>query len=460
MNITVLNGSPKGKQSVTLQSVNYISKHHPEHIVETLHIGQNIKTLMEDETAFQETLDTIAQSDLVIWATPVYVCLVPAQYKRFIEKIFEEGHADLFKGKYAAIVTTSINFFDNCAVDYLRAICDDLEMNLAGSHAADSYDLLNKEGQTRLQLFASQLFKDIERGSTFGGRVYPLDYSWHVYTAGEATACVKAPDKKILLLQDTHYEGTNLGRMVDRCRKNFDQKVETVTLSELNIKGDCLGCIQCGFDHQCIYDGQDDFIPFSKTTLAEADIIILAGEVKDRWLSSTWKQFFDRSFFQNHIPALKGKQLGLLISGPLTQMTALKATLDAMTEWQGAHVVDTVTDEVEESTFIDARIDTMVRRLADCAQSGYIRPATFVGVAGRKIFRDDVWGRHRFVFQADHAHYEDNGLYDFPHDDAFSLKISQDMIHLTQDPEMRQTVRKMLKKEMVKPHIKVVESVE
>lgn len=457
MNITVLSGSPKGKHSVTLQSVNYISKLHPEHTVDVFHIGQTIKTLMEEDDAFDAVMNSVKEADLILWATPVYVCLVPAQYKRFIEKIFDSGKAHLFKNKYSAVISTSISFFDNCAVDYLRAVNDDLSMHFAGSYATDSYALLSQEGQSRLSHFAAQLFADVAAKATFGNRTAPLTYSWHVYENGPTPEKVDAGTKRVLLIQDENYEGTNLGRMVERCAAGFKTEIEVVTLTDLAIKGDCLGCIQCGFDHQCIYEGQDEFIAFSREKVAQADILILAGEVRDRWLSSTWKQFFDRGFFQNHVPSLKDKQIGFLITGPVSQMTVLKSTLDAITEWQGAHVVDTVTDEVEESAFIDARIDTLVRRLVAFAERGYVRPATFVGIGGRKIFRDDVWGRHRFVFQADHAHYEASGFYDFPQDDAFALKMSEDMIKLTADPEMRQAVRKMLKKEMVKPHIKVVE---
>lgn len=458
MNITVLSGSPKGKDSVTLQSVNYISKLFPEHTYDVFHIGQTINALMEENgDAFDAVMESVKQADLILWATPVYTCLVPAQYKRFIEKVFNDGKAPLFKGKYAAAISTSINFFDNYAVDYLRAINDDLDTLFAGSYSADSYDLLKEEGQIRLAQFAAQLFEDVASGAMFGKRTYPLSYSWHVYESGPAPEPVDSGPLKVLLIQDENYDGTNLGRMVARCTQGFKADIEVVTLSELNVKGDCLGCIQCGFDHACIYEGKDDFIDFAREKVAPADILILAGEIRDRWLSSTWKQFFDRSFFQNHVPALKGKQVGLLLSGPLTQMVALKGTLDAIVEWQGAHLADTVTDEVERSGFIDSRIDTMVRRITAFAERGYVRPATFVGIGGRKVFRDDVWGRHRFVFQADHAYYEANGLYDFPHDDADAMKMSEDMIKLTQDPDMRQAIRKMLKKEMVKPHKGIVE---
>lgn len=460
MNITVLSGSPKGKHSVTLQSVNYISKLFPEHCFDVFHIGQTINTLVEDDDAFNAVMAAIQDSELIIWATPVYTCLVPSQYKRFIEKIFDSDKSHLFKGKYAAVIATSIHFFDNYAVDYLRAINDDLGTLFVSAYSADSYDLLKEEGQTSLAQFAAQVFEDVQAKALFGKRTYPLSYSWHIYESGPAPEKIDAGTQKVLLLQDQNYEGSNLGRMVNRCVAGFRSEVEVATLADLTVKGGCLGCIQCGFDHRCVYEGQDGFISFVQEKVAPADILIIAGEIRDRWLSATWKQFFDRSFFQNHVPALKGKQIGFLLSGPLTQMVALKGTLDAMVEWQGAHLADTVTDEVEDCAFIDARIDTLVRRIVAFAQRGYVRPPTFVGVGGRKVFRDDVWGRHRFVFQADHAYYEANGLYDFPHDDKDALKMSEDMISLTQDPEMRETVRKMLKKEMVKPHMKIVDKAE
>ena len=48
MNILVINGSPKGKNSVTLQTVNYLQILHPEHSFTILHAGQTIKALERD----------------------------------------------------------------------------------------------------------------------------------------------------------------------------------------------------------------------------------------------------------------------------------------------------------------------------------------------------------------------------------------------------------------------------
>ena len=43
MNILVINGSPKGQNSITLQTTNYLKILHPEHEFNVLDAGQKIK---------------------------------------------------------------------------------------------------------------------------------------------------------------------------------------------------------------------------------------------------------------------------------------------------------------------------------------------------------------------------------------------------------------------------------
>ena len=50
MKILVLNGSPKGKYSITLQTMHYLEALHPEHTFEILHVGQIIKALEKNFT--------------------------------------------------------------------------------------------------------------------------------------------------------------------------------------------------------------------------------------------------------------------------------------------------------------------------------------------------------------------------------------------------------------------------
>ena len=52
MKIVVLNGSPKGEVSVTLQYVRYIQQQFPQHELRISHISQRIKQIEHTDGAF------------------------------------------------------------------------------------------------------------------------------------------------------------------------------------------------------------------------------------------------------------------------------------------------------------------------------------------------------------------------------------------------------------------------
>ena len=457
MKICVLSGSPKGELSVTVQSVLYIAKYIPAHSFDIVHVGRDIKALEKDADKFQDVLNRLAEADMVLLASPVYVFNVPSQFKRFIEMVFERTGRQVFQGKYAAVLTTSIHFFDHCAHTYLRAICEDLGMHFAGSFSADSYDLLDGRERSRLLAFAAQVIEIVENKRPCSKAFAPVTRSSFTYAPAESSAPQLTTDNKVLVVMDEEREGSNLPAMVRAFAGQF-QNAEIIRLSDVPISGGCLGCVQCGFDHQCVYGGKDGLIDLYESKIKTADILVMAGDIRDRFLSSEWKRFFDRGFYNTHTPTMTGKQLCFLVAGPLAQTAPLREVLEAFTEWQGANLVDIVTDESPDSTTIDALIQNAAERSLAMADKAYVSPSTFLGRAGMKVFRDDVFGRHRFVFQADHAYFESHGLYDFPQDDERAMATNKAMFELTSNPEMRDAVRKMLKSEMVKPHRKVVET--
>jgi len=85
MKITVLNGSPKGKTSVTMQYVHFVQKAFPQHELNIINIAQRIRKIEKDEQTFQDIIEQIRSSDGVLWAFPLYILHVHAHYKRFIE---------------------------------------------------------------------------------------------------------------------------------------------------------------------------------------------------------------------------------------------------------------------------------------------------------------------------------------------------------------------------------------
>ncbi|NIM12986.1 MAG: hypothetical protein GTO45_12735 [Candidatus Aminicenantes bacterium] len=71
MKLTVLNGSPKGDKSITMQFVHYIGKEFPQHELKIFNIAARIKTIEKDVQVFQEILESIRSSDGILWASPV-----------------------------------------------------------------------------------------------------------------------------------------------------------------------------------------------------------------------------------------------------------------------------------------------------------------------------------------------------------------------------------------------------
>ena len=456
MKITVLNGSPKGTTSVTMQYVHYIQKEFPEHELKTLNISQKIRKIEKDAQVFQDVLDEINSSDGILWASPVYYLLVPANYKRFIELISEKGIEDVFHNKYTAFLTTSIHFFDHTAHNYMNAVCDDLNMRYIGSFSADMYDLQKPKEKERLRLFAENFFDTI-RGNTHTSKSYmPLIWRDFDYTPDDVKSKTDVGNKKILIVTDAGNHQRNLVRMIERFKASFSTEIETINLCDLHIKGSCLGCIHCGYDNKCVYEGKDDYIDFYNTKVKTADILVWAGTIKDRYLSAKWKTFFDRSFFNGHSPSLIGKQIGFIISGPLSQIPNLRQALEAYVEIQHANPVGFVTDEYGDSTEIDSLLQNFGKCLVQFANSGYVRPYTFFGVGGTKLFRDEIWGRLRFPFRADYLAYKKLGVYDFPQKE-YKMRIQNAiMLFLSKLPAFRKEVNKKTKKEMIKPLQKVL----
>lgn len=458
MNIAVLNGSPKGLTSVTVQYVRFLQKQFPQHTFAIHSIASDLRSLEDRPEAFQSLIAEIAAADGVLWAFPVYVLLVHAHYKRFIELVEERGVQQAFRGKHAAALSTSIRFFDHTAHNYIQAVSEDWQMRYWGGYSAEMYDLLKEPERQRLLRFAEDFLTAIA-AHTIPPRCYaPLQNRNCEYLSGGQPVTVDAGPKQVLVVTDAEDHQTNLQRMIERLRANFAVPPAVINLRAVNIRHGCLGCIQCGLDNKCVYREADDVDEVYRRLMA-ADVLVLAGAIRDRYLSSRWKLFFDRGFFHNHVPMFVGKQIGWLISGPLTQIPNLRQMLEAFTELQQANLAGIVSDDGPDSAELDGVLDGLARRLAACAQSGYLAPPTFLGVAGRKLFRDEIWSRLRFVFHADHRYYQQHGLYDFPRR-SLKTRLTDAMVHLLiRIPRFRREFLKRIKSEMVKPLEKVLEEV-
>ncbi|MFA5267980.1 MAG: NAD(P)H-dependent oxidoreductase [Methanoregula sp.] len=452
MKICVLNGSPKGKDSVTMQYVRFLELAFPAHTFVIENVGMRIALLESQEKEFSRVIESVETADAVLFATPVYYMLVPAQMKRFIELVFMRNASGAFTGKFAASLTTSIHFFDHTANDYLHAIAEDLGMNWAGSFMAEMEDLLREKNQEDLILFAGDFFQTVLCKPAVQRTFPPLAFDTPLYRSGPIPMPFDTAGKTVVILSDAA-PGSNLEKMVTRAASCFGRAASIVPLDEAAMKGGCLGCCRCAFDNTCVYT--DGFRAFFEETILPADIIILAGPIKDRYLSWKFKQFFDRSFYRGHVPYMTGKQVGFLIEGPLAQCGTLREILAVFPAMQGGNLAGIVTDETPVSALAEARIDSLCEHCIRLSSSGYIAPAGFPVVGGHKIFRDAIWAEMRAVFKADHTWYKEHGMYDFPHNDL-RKRVKTTLLSLFLSiPRIRKQAEKEMPKHIIEPFARV-----
>ena len=423
-----------------------------------MNVAQRVKKIERDEQAFQEVIEKVRASDGILWAFPLYILHVHGNYKRFIELLWERDAKSAFEGKHTATLSTSIHFFDHTAHNYMHAICDDLGMRFVDSFSAEMQDLLQDEGRAKLIAFADGFFEAVETDAPASRTYAPIVIHDSEYTPGLEEAPIAANGNRVVVMTDAEPHHTNLIHMVERFKASFAGEVEIINLHDIDIKGGCLGCLKCGYDNQCAYVGKDEFIDFYNTKLRPADIIVFAGAIKDRYLSSLWKTFFDRSFFNTHAPSLMGKQFGFIISGPLSQIPNLREIMEGWVQMQRSNLVGFVTDEADGNATIDGLLHDLARRLVRFADSAYIKPQTFLGVGGIKIFRDDMWGKLRIAFQADHRTYKKLGIYDFPHKDLKVRLLNALVVPLFGIPKVREEFTKNIKEGMIQPYQKVLQT--
>jgi multimeric flavodoxin WrbA len=326
-------------------------------------------------------------------------------------------------------------------------------MRFVDSFSPDMYDLLKEEGRQQLALFGQQFLEAIQNQVPTQRQYPPLTYREFSYQPELPPNPVSTAGKKVVILHDENPTESNLAKMIARCRNAFTGEVNVVNIHNINMKYSCLGCLECGGTNHCAYEGKDGYIEFYTSTVMTADVIIYAGRMVDRYLSSCWKMFFDRIFFNTHTPVLIGKQVALVISGPFSQVPNLMEIFRGFFEFQGANLVGVVSDESGDSADLDRLLDQLMNRSQAYTQVGYLRPQTYLGVGGMKVFRDDVYGRLRLIFDADHRAFKRIGVYKtFPQANFSNILSNTFAAPIINLPPIREKFDKMIKKQMVQPY--------
>lgn len=411
MKVAIINGSPKAKNSTTLQLASIIKNKFDKNEYEEFPVGATIQSLEKNASKLKAAFKKIGEADVIIWSFPVYVLVLPSQLMRFIELIQTRGPKDMLKGKYATSISTSLNFFDQTAHTYMREVSEDLGLNYFEGFSPSAMDLGKTELHQNLLLFSQEFFYIAENKLPVQRTSVPISKKDFVYRPKNIKETQKKGSKTILVLSNAKPEDINLNMMTDVFIKKVGHPVTLKNLNEVDIKGGCLGCGNCLATAVCAY--KDEFYSFFKENVMPANAIIYAATIQNRYISSTWKKYFDRNFVNGHRPILNGKPMGFLFSGPLRQIPNLREIFNAHVEVGRNPLIGFQTDECANNEILTKQITAFSEKANRMLANPWIKPPTFLGVGGHKIFRDLIFSM-RTIMVEDHKYYTEQGFYDFP----------------------------------------------
>lgn len=397
MNILILNGSPKGSSSITLQTCLYLQKHFPEHSWKVLHVGQKINQI---ECDFGEVVDDLRVADLLLFCYPVYTFLAPSQLHRFVELMKEHQNAGVLdlRGKWATQVTTSKHFYDVTAHRFIEENSKDMGLHVLPGLSADMEDFLSEKGRGDAYHFFDYIMFQICRETADPAQVPVPKTKNNHFT--------------IAIVADMASDDTQLQQMVDLFRHQVSYKCKLVNIHDFPFKGGCISCFHCSADGTCIYN--DGFDTLLRNEIQSCDATVYAFTIKDHSMGSRFKMYDDRQFCNGHRTVTMGKPVGYLVNGAYHVESNLQMVLEGRANVGGNYLCGVAeTELMEDPVHRIMSVEQLAVRMDYALDGLYTQPANFFGVGGMKIFRDLIY-QMRGLMRADHRFFKQHGQYDFP----------------------------------------------
>ncbi|MFI3212935.1 MAG: iron-sulfur protein [Eubacteriales bacterium] len=455
MKIAVINGSPKGKNSITVHTPLYLEKRHPEHSFTFFHAAQRIRSLEKD---FTDAKNILSEADLILFAYPIYTFLAPYQLHRFIE-LLKENDINL-SNKYVSQITTSKHFYDITAHKYVEENCYDLGMRYLPGFSADMDDLQKEKGQREADCYFEKMIFDIENG-IFKERLStsPLATSSEKEQAKSIKLCYaasipsipKIDEKNIVIVTNVAENDSNLQNMIADFEASIPHKTTIKNLRDFKFTGGCIGCLNCSTTAKCIYnDGFEDYL---RNEIQTADAIVYAFTIENHYTHSSFKCYDDRQFCNGHRTVTTGMPVGYIISGDYQNEHNIQVLVEARSEVGGVYLSGVATDEGDTKNSIlqlSASLDYALNHVIE-------KPNNFYAVGGSKIFRDLVY-LMQGMMKADHKFYKEHGIYDFPHNQKGRILMMKVLGSLMNMPSVQKKMKGKISEFIIAPYEKVIEN--
>lgn len=442
MRILVINGSPKGENSITLQTVKYWEILYKEHTFTYLHAGARIGSLEKDPSPL---IPLFREAELVLFAYPVYTFLAPSQLHRFIRLMKEQAFP--VDGLYAAQVTTSKHFYDTTAQRYVRDNCADMGMRYLGGLPADMDDLTLEKGRREAHAFFEHMLWCAQNGICEPPVPAPAPAA--LKTASVPAPAEKRPGFTVSLVTDIAPEDASLRALRDRFLALCPYEVKTYDIRTFPFRGGCLGCFKCAADGTCVYkDGYAELL----RNIQSGDAIVLAFSVSDHSMGTRFKTYDDRQFANGHRTVTEGTPFGYLVSGALSREENLREVIESRAQVGGNFLAGIASDEYDP----DGSTDRLVASLCYAVEHHYAEPKNFYGVGGMKIFRDLIY-MMRGLMREDHRFFKTHGLYDFPQKQKKRILLMYPVGALMRNKKLQQKAGGKINEGMLGPYAKVLE---
>lgn len=389
MYIVIINGSPKGANSITFQTCLYLQRLFPQHTFDVLHVGQSIKQFERD---FSPAATALQSADLLLFSYPVYTFLVPSQLHRFIELMKEhvsDGTLNL-SCKYASQITTSKHFYDVTAHRFVEENCKDLGLRIFPGLSADMDDLLTEKGRGEARSF----------------------FEYLTFQAEGCPAVEPMSGKTVAIVSDLDPSDDALKGMIDQFVASLKCGHRLFNIHDFPFKGGCLSCFHCSGDGKCIYS--DNFDTFLRQEIQTCDAIVYAFTIRDHSMGSRFKMYDDRQFCNGHRTVTMGSPTAYLVNGDYAHEPNLQMVLEGRANVGGNYLCGVaVLSGQADPIHRTSDVSELAAKLNYALAHNYRQPANFLGVGGMSIFRDLIY-LMRGMMRADHKFFKSHGQYNFP----------------------------------------------
>lgn len=452
MKIVVLNGSPKGKNSVTVQWNKYLDRHYPNHEFIYFNIGQQIRSYEKAEV-MDKCVDAMINSDLIIFSYPVYTFIAPYQVAKFIRLLKKHKRVNELKNKYVTQITTSKHFFDTTAHRFIFENCNDMKMKTITGLSADMDDLLTDLGRKQLKDFYKNVLFNMKNDIYEDIQVVEKEAFNFIYK-NEVTATPKTEGYSTVIVSDCEDDNDSLRNMIDTFKAKYKYPVKEINIAKFKFSGGCLGCFNCAFNGKCIYkDGFEDML---RNEIQSANVTIYAATVKDHSMGPTFKCYDDRQFCNGHRTVTKGRLVGYILNGDLRNENNLIDIIEGRSHVGETFLCGIATNQSRNNIDTLKSLENLCKSTEFALENKLERPQNFFGVGGMKIFRDLIYTM-RGLMKEDHKFYKKNGIYDFPQKQRGTIIKMQLIGTLMAIPSIKKKASKQMNDAIIRPYKKAIE---